>query len=414
MRQSTFIQVSIASVLGLLPSTALALGLGNMQVLSEPGHPFKAIIPVQSITHAEGDSLLAGFPEHRNTYTLAGIQVPAPGWKAVLVRKPTWHILVTAPTPVTQATSLLVQAQWSGGQVMREYALPRGAAASAVEAPVHPPVSPVKAVAEKHIAQQAPSSTPLQGASLAGGSPSQGATPSQGAAPLYHGWSRMAQYRVRAGQCLSEIAVALRGNETVTPDQIMAALVRANPAAFVAGDPNQLRSGVVLTLPNMRQVQAMTPTQAFAWMRGQAHSAPSVASLLRKKSPAATPPKTAPATKLILTSAPSTIHPVVKKVVSPAERLEEHRLLMSDQVLQKKMQSMDALTNTMQDDLVKENGVIQNLRHTTPGDLQQMLPWASIGGNVLLLMLFVWMWRRQEKMAGGSAEYPEAEAENGA
>lgn len=403
MRQSTFIQVSIASVLGLLPSTALALGLGNMQVLSEPGHPFKAIIPVQSVTHVEGDSLLAGFPEHRDTYTLADIQAPAPGWKAVLVRKPTWHLLVTAPTPVTQATSLLVQAQWSGGQVMREYALPRGAAASAVEAPVHPPVSPLKAVAEKHIAQQAPSSTP-----------SQGAVPSQGATPLYHGWSRMAQYRVRAGQCLSEIAVALRGNDVVTPDQIMAALVRANPAAFVAGDPNQLRSGVVLTLPNMRQVQAMTPTQAFAWMRGQAHSAPSVASLLRKKSPATTPPKTAPATKLVLTSAPSTIHPVVKKVVPPAERLEEHRLLTSDQTLQKKMQRMDALTNTMQDDLVKDDGVIQNLRHAAPDDLQQMLPWASIGGNVLLLMLFVWMWRRQEKMAGWRGEYPEAEAENGA
>jgi hypothetical protein len=68
----------------------------------------------------------------------------------------------------------------------------------------------------------------------------------------------------------------------------------------------------------------------------------------------------------------------------------------------------------MQDDLIKDNGVIQNLRHAAPDDLQQMLPWASIGGNVLLLMLFVWMWRRQENMAGGSAEYPEAEAENGA
>lgn len=362
MRQSQIIHFSLAAALGILPSTAFALGLGNLQIISKPGYPLQAIIPVQSVTSTDSPSLLAGFPENSNSYTLAGIHPPAFGWKAKLQRLPSWHILITAPTPITRATSLLVQAHWAGGQVMREYRLPRGAAAVPAEHPVAPP------------SVSAPPPTPEN--------------------LLYHGWSRRARYdRVPAGACLSEIAADLRGNDNVSVDQVMAALVRTNPLAFVDGDPNRLRAGVSLTLPNLRQVQTMTSVQAFHWLRTY-----SAVSRLPKtiSVPHPKPLRITPITPNKIPSAVTHRIPISAPPKVALEKRAEKHLLKSNQVLQKKVTDMNALLDTLQTKSLKNDAAIQALHHS-PDILQKDLPWAAVGGNILFLLLFVWMWRRQQE-----------------
>jgi len=61
---------------------------------------------------------------------------------------------------------------------------------------------------------------------------------------------------VQPGQTLYQLATSL-ALPNVSPRQVMAALLEANPQAFVAGNPDQLRAGVRLTVPPLSQIRAL-------------------------------------------------------------------------------------------------------------------------------------------------------------
>jgi pilus assembly protein FimV len=54
---------------------------------------------------------------------------------------------------------------------------------------------------------------------------------------------------VRPGESLRSIAAAIRAATGLGLDEIVLALYRANPDAFVGGDSERLRPGVVLRVP---------------------------------------------------------------------------------------------------------------------------------------------------------------------
>lgn len=61
---------------------------------------------------------------------------------------------------------------------------------------------------------------------------------------------------VQPGQTLYQLATSL-ALPNVSPRQVMAALLEANPQAFVAGNPDQLRAGVRLKVPPLSQIRAL-------------------------------------------------------------------------------------------------------------------------------------------------------------
>lgn len=68
------------------------------------------------------------------------------------------------------------------------------------------------------------------------------------------------QREVRAGETLYNIATEHRGqlaDARISLNQMMAAIQRANPEAFIRGDANRLRRGSVLRLPDGRQTRAL-------------------------------------------------------------------------------------------------------------------------------------------------------------
>lgn len=68
-------------------------------------------------------------------------------------------------------------------------------------------------------------------------------------------------WQVQSGQHLYAIARQL-GHEQYNDQQMMAALVAANPDAFIHGNMNLLRAGATLQIPNVDTVTAVSPQQA--------------------------------------------------------------------------------------------------------------------------------------------------------
>lgn len=72
-----------------------------------------------------------------------------------------------------------------------------------------------------------------------------------------------------AANSLSEIAVQVRPNESVTVEQTMLAIQELNPDAFNDGNINRMRSGEILRVPNLVEVQAIDPREAVTIVNRQ-------------------------------------------------------------------------------------------------------------------------------------------------
>lgn len=77
---------------------------------------------------------------------------------------------------------------------------------------------------------------------------------------------------VADGQTLWSIASAVRPDPSVTVNQVMLALQRANPDAFIDGNINQLKRGAVLRIPGQDDIASLAADEAAALVRAQAES----------------------------------------------------------------------------------------------------------------------------------------------
>ena len=74
---------------------------------------------------------------------------------------------------------------------------------------------------------------------------------------------------VRSGDTLWSIANRVRPDASVSTQQMMVALLQANPEAFAMGNVNALKSGYVLRVPDRESLDAVTHAQALADLRRQ-------------------------------------------------------------------------------------------------------------------------------------------------
>ena len=72
-----------------------------------------------------------------------------------------------------------------------------------------------------------------------------------------------------AANSLFEIAVQVRPDESVTVEQTMLAIQELNPDAFNDGNINRMRSGEILRVPNLIEVQAIDPREAITIVNRQ-------------------------------------------------------------------------------------------------------------------------------------------------
>jgi pilus assembly protein FimV len=266
-----------ALVLLAVPPAAHAAGLGRLSVHSELGQPLNAEVEVPAVGRDEAPSLQvrlasqAAFRQANLEFNPSLTQL-----RFDLQTKPdgTYVVRITSAQAISEPyLDLLLELTWSSGRVLREYTVlldPPGLRQSpeiiapaaapppvAAPAPVAPPLSPPVAVAPP-----APAPAPLPPPTVA-----QRPAPPPVAAPA-PAPSAPASVHVKPGDTLGKIALETKGSG-VSLDQMLVALLQANPDAFVSGNMNRLLAGKDVVVPSSDAASGINPAEAHKEVAAQ-------------------------------------------------------------------------------------------------------------------------------------------------
>ncbi|WP_311195485.1 FimV/HubP family polar landmark protein [Xanthomonas indica] len=254
---------------------ALALGLGDIRVLSKPGEPFLAEIPVISNEPGELERARVALASPA-TFARVGLERPQGlvsdlQFRFTQTRKGRAVIQVSSRMPVdVPSLSFLIEVDWGQGRLIREYSALIDApnTAAAIDAPAID--APAAAQPSDRITREASTAAPAPAAATTPATPSArpAATPRPAPAPAAAPGDALAP--VRAGQTLSQIAGQLARGNGHSLDQTMVALLRANPDAFIRGNLNLLKQGAVLRTPREEDLASLDAAAAEAVVREQA------------------------------------------------------------------------------------------------------------------------------------------------
>lgn len=255
----------------LSPVTLYALGLGEIRLHSALNQPFDAEIELISPTADELTGLKVGLASP-DLYSRYGIDRPiylsSFAFSVQRNRDGRAAIKVTSNRSVTEPfVTILVEASWARGRLLREYTVlldPPVFMPSQPEAqaPVTTPQTGTQTQRiERPVAQEQPAEPPARATPLPTPSePTQ--EPVATASSSTSGEPIAGEYTVARNDTLYRIAsrVTQDGSRREI-NRTMIALFRANPAAF-NGNINRLRSGAVLRIPELADIEAISTGEA--------------------------------------------------------------------------------------------------------------------------------------------------------
>ena len=250
---------------------AQALALGRVVVQSALGEPLRAEIDVPDINAEEAASLRVALASPE-TFRASGMEInPAlSGLQISLQRRADGRsfLRLTSPRPVNEPfVDLIVEANWASGRIVRDYTLlfdPPNLRPAPRPVPIAPGVSAPPATR----AQPVVPSTPLPPVAQAASAPAPAVTPpaaptaqpERAAAPAAAA-AGGGQVRVQAGDTAGRIAAANRP-ANVSLDQMLVAMLRSSPNAFIGGNVNRIKAGAVIDLPTSEQAGAVSAGEA--------------------------------------------------------------------------------------------------------------------------------------------------------
>ena len=268
-------------LLALASSSAMALGLGDIRVLSRPGQPLVAEIPIISADPSELQNLRVGLASPV-TFERVGLQRPT-GLVSELQFELTRTaqgravVRVTSASPVeTPALAFLIEADWGQGRLVREYSALMDAPTSAVALSEPEIEAPAGAMSNAIIREpqavpaQLPPETSTAAAAPAPAPAARTANTASPRAPVPEATGAAGDIAVRQGQTLSQIAQSLAVGQQISRERAMIALLRANPEAFIRGNINLLKQGAVLRVPDAASLAAVDGSEAAAMVREHA------------------------------------------------------------------------------------------------------------------------------------------------
>jgi len=307
----------------------MALGLGGISVKSELNQPLAAEIPVYVSSPQEAETLAvrlaSGEEFSRVGLNIGEISVPIMFEVGKNARGEPVIQVSSAEAIREPFVTFLVEVNWANGRLLREYsvlleppisspaaaipgpapALPEPSALPAAtpvaEAPVAEPepIAPPTEPVPEPVAEPAPVETPTpvepepvaevpteavpiesptEPVAETAPEPAPTETPvdysyvdnTETAAPAS---AAPGEYGpIAAGETLWEIASTTRPNEAVTLNQMMLALLRANPDAFFQDNVNALKRGAVLRIPGADELVSTPVSEAAAEILSQNQS----------------------------------------------------------------------------------------------------------------------------------------------
>lgn len=251
----------VVFVFCLIPSVSMALGLGPITMRSALNQPLLAEIDIHSVQKGDLDGLAVKLASEED-FKRVNVERPAYlnliKFQLVIRRDGSAFIKLTTDQAVTEPyLDFLVEARWARGRALKEYTVLVDPPVLATEAPapveqptttpVFTPPEPKPVQQPRQAARPVPAPQPVQ-PRRAAAKPKP--VPRQIASAPPSG--SMDYGVVKRGDTLWEIAEKLRqrSGTDATVHQIMMALLRANPDAFVNNNVNQLKAGQVLRLEN--------------------------------------------------------------------------------------------------------------------------------------------------------------------
>jgi len=256
-------KMAVAAALLIVTSPRLfALGLGEINMTSALNQPMQAVIDLTSSAGTPVDTIkvsLASLEAHRR----AGLTKSAllANFKFTVEPGRTGNavVRVTSTDPVREPyLEFMLELEWPNGRLLRQYTL-------LVDPPVTMPATPSVPPAPVTQAATRPDTpqpvrqvrAPATRAASAPATVSVAPTAADEYGPI------------RRSETLWSIAERVRPDDSISMHQMMLALLRANPDAFVNGNMNLLKAGATLKVPARDEVVALSAREALAETRRQ-------------------------------------------------------------------------------------------------------------------------------------------------
>ncbi len=250
--------------------SAQALTLSRPVVQSKQGEALRVEIDVSEITIAEQVELEAAIASPE-VYRAAKVEVPMVNGQPLdvqvqlLRRDHGWpYLKITSKQPVSSNfLDLLIDLRWATGRLLRDVTLSiDDGKAKASTAPLMPGFGDRNAQSSQM--------------------PSLYAKNAQG----------QSQILVKRGDTASELT-APKTPDSVSLEQMLLALLRNNPDAFVDNNVNRLKEGALLTLPTQEDAKSVSREQARREIQVQAKDFEAYRAELAARAPGGTVPKVA-------------------------------------------------------------------------------------------------------------------------
>lgn len=269
-RAPVWCALSLALSLAVSSPQADAAGLGRLAVTSGLGQPLRAELEVTSIGRDELPTLqvrmapLAAFRAANLDFNPALTNL-----RFALDKRPDggYFVRISSAMPVNEPyLDLMVELTWATGRVIREYTVLLDPPSLRADAPVLPPVAATStpsapAVVPPTAASRQPATPSASSTATPPAAPATSTRPSATAAAPRSTTPAEGSYVVKSGDTLGAIA-GRNKLASVSLDQMLVAMLRANPDAFVAKNMNRLKAGATLSIPSESDVAALTQAEA--------------------------------------------------------------------------------------------------------------------------------------------------------
>ena len=261
-----------------LIGSAQALTLNRPVVQSKQGEALRAEIDISEITLAEQVEFQASLAS-QEIYKAAKIELPASNGSPVDIQvqllrrdngKP--YLKVTSKQAINgNSLDLLIDLRWATGRLLRDINLSIDDTNGGKK--VSPPLMP-----------GSPGATSSEAPPMPVAKASNGANTNTGTAST--------QINVKRGDTASGLT-ASKTPEGVSLEQMLVALLRSNPDAFVESNVNRMKEGALLTLPTEQEAKAVSREEARREIQIQAKDFEAYRAELAARAPGGVVPKVA-------------------------------------------------------------------------------------------------------------------------
>jgi len=281
--------LSLAVMAALLPVHGYSLGLGELELNSALNQELNAEIEVLSAESSDAEQILIKLAG-RDAFIRAGLDRPflLQQLKFKMIEKngkP--YVKVYTKTPVREPfLSFLLEIDWPQGHLLREYTLlldppvyntgnTTATAPANISGSFNEPADTQAQNQPVYSEQQ--STQPVQSGAQAAPVSQTGVISSDVGRSVNYQYQALPvassspdQYRVQKNDTLWSVANRMRPDSSISVEQMMLALVKRNPEAFIQENINGIKRGYVLRIPKRDEITQLDRQQAVAQAREHA------------------------------------------------------------------------------------------------------------------------------------------------